>query len=183
MIFGSKLPSSFCQQSTLFSSIYYAASKNRQAVITLKIYNSGLDRLCATHFLTLLHTPLGVDPYFWNHWARSTNQPLCCCVTLRWQVGLFLNSMQSLSTNRLSLRFRKYTTAFTLRVDWVGQTYAGLFRGMYNFPELKKIFFIISVNFVVNPEKLDRQITNRLWEAGFVQVAYKTATVVAFHSI
>jgi len=36
-----------------------------------------LDRLCATHFLTLLHPSLGFDSYFGNHWARSTNQPLC----------------------------------------------------------------------------------------------------------
>jgi len=28
--------------------------QTQQAVITFKIYNSGLDRLCATHFLTLL---------------------------------------------------------------------------------------------------------------------------------
>jgi len=28
-------------------------------------------------FLTLLHSSLGFDPYFGNHWARSTDQPLC----------------------------------------------------------------------------------------------------------
>jgi len=28
-------------------------------------------------FLTLRHPFLGFDPYFVNHWARSTNQPLC----------------------------------------------------------------------------------------------------------
>ena len=39
---------------------------------------SGLNRLCATHFLTLLQqTSLGFDPYIGNHGARSTNQPLC----------------------------------------------------------------------------------------------------------
>jgi len=39
------------------------------------------------------------------------------------------------------------------------------------------------VNFIVNSEKLDRQIPNRLWEAGLVQVAYKNATAVAFHTV
>jgi len=33
-----------------------------------------LDRLCATHFLTLLHPSLGFDPYFGKVWARSTDQ-------------------------------------------------------------------------------------------------------------
>jgi len=51
-------------------------SRHRQAVVTLKIYIAGLDRLCATHFLTLLHPSLGFDPYFGNNWVRSTNQPL-----------------------------------------------------------------------------------------------------------
>jgi len=60
----------------LFSSIY-ATDRRRQAVVTLKIYNSRLDHLCATHFFTLLHPSLGFDPYFGNHWARLTNQPLC----------------------------------------------------------------------------------------------------------
>jgi len=36
-------------------------------VSTLKIYNSGFDRLYATNFLTLLHRSLGFDPYFGNH--------------------------------------------------------------------------------------------------------------------
>ena len=54
---------------------YYAT--DGLAVATLKIYNSGLDRLYATHFLTLLHPSLGFDPYFGNHWAISTYQSLC----------------------------------------------------------------------------------------------------------
>ena len=32
----------------------YATDRNRQIVLTLKIYNSCLDRLCATHFMTFL---------------------------------------------------------------------------------------------------------------------------------
>jgi len=46
-------------------------------VVTLKIYIAGLDRLCTTRFLTLLHPSLGYDPYFGNYGARSTYQPLC----------------------------------------------------------------------------------------------------------
>jgi len=51
----------------LFSQVNYVTDRQRQAVVTLKIYNSRLDRLCATHFLTLLHPYLGFDPYFGNH--------------------------------------------------------------------------------------------------------------------
>jgi len=29
------------------------------------------------HFLTLRRPCLGFDPYFVNHWVRSTKQPLC----------------------------------------------------------------------------------------------------------
>jgi len=36
------------------------------------------------------------------------------------------------------------------------------------------------VNFIVSSEKLDKY---RLWEEGLVQVAYKNATAVAFHSV
>jgi len=46
-------------------------------VVTLKIYIAGLDRLCTTRFLTLLHPSLGYDPYFGNYGATSTYQPLC----------------------------------------------------------------------------------------------------------
>jgi len=46
-------------------------------MVMLKTHNSGLDRLCATHFWpfsTLVC--LGVDQYFGNHWTRSTKTPL-----------------------------------------------------------------------------------------------------------
>jgi len=36
-------------------------------VVTVKIYNPDLDRLGATHFLTLCGPCLGHDPYFGNH--------------------------------------------------------------------------------------------------------------------
>jgi len=55
MVFGSKFLSSFLM-STIYSFLKYLRyDRHRQAVVTLKIYNSGLGRLGATHFLTLLH--------------------------------------------------------------------------------------------------------------------------------
>ena len=36
---------------------------------------------------------------------------------------------------------------------------------------IKKTVFIIFVNFIVNSEKLNKQIPNYLWEASLVQVA------------
>jgi len=51
----------------LFSSTY-AKDRQWQAVVTLKMHNSSLDRLGARH------PHLDVDSYFENHWARSTNQ-------------------------------------------------------------------------------------------------------------
>ena len=75
MIFGSKLLGSFLM-AAIYSFVKYYAT-DRQAVTTLKMYNSGFDRLYATHFLTLHHPSIGFDPYFGNHWARSTYQPLC----------------------------------------------------------------------------------------------------------
>ena len=65
----------FNVSNVLFLSIY-ATDSNGEAVVTLKIYNPRLDRLCATNFLTLLHPYVGIDLYFGNHWARSTYQPL-----------------------------------------------------------------------------------------------------------
>jgi len=37
--------------------------RQRQAVVTLTLYNSGWDRLGVTYFLTLCHLCLGLDPY------------------------------------------------------------------------------------------------------------------------
>jgi len=36
----------------------------------LKIYISGLNRLCPINFLTLYDPCLGRDPYFGNHWSK-----------------------------------------------------------------------------------------------------------------
>jgi len=36
-------------------------------MVTVKIYNPGLDRLGALHFFTLCEPCLGRDPYFGNH--------------------------------------------------------------------------------------------------------------------
>ena len=59
---GSKLLSSL---SIYFFSSAYAADRHRQAVVTLNVYNSGLDRLGVTHFLSFR------DPYFGNHCHRG----------------------------------------------------------------------------------------------------------------
>jgi len=45
--------------------------KQRQTMVTLKIHNSGLDRLGTAHFLTLRHL-------CYQYWARLTNNPLFC---------------------------------------------------------------------------------------------------------
>jgi len=82
MILGSKLLSSFLM-SAIYSFLTYLRYRQTSSV-TLKIYSSGLDRLCATHFLTLLwiliHTlgTTGLD--------QLTNR----CIKLRRQVGLHL---------------------------------------------------------------------------------------------
>jgi len=73
MIFGSKLLSSFLMSGIYFFVKYlYARYRHRQGAVTLKIYNSSLDRLGAIILLTLRHPCLGFDPHFENHWARST---------------------------------------------------------------------------------------------------------------
>jgi len=76
-IFGSQLLSLF-----LMSAFHSFLSKclcyrQRQAVVTLKLHNSGLDRLGIHHFFTLRHCYFGFDPYFGSHWARSTSRLLC----------------------------------------------------------------------------------------------------------
>jgi len=50
MIFGSKLLSLFSMSAFHSFLNKYPSYRQRQAVVTLKIYNSGLDRLCAIHF-------------------------------------------------------------------------------------------------------------------------------------
>ena len=92
-----------------------------------------------------------------------------------------LTLVQSRSNNRLWLRFRKYTTVFTLCVD-CGSNICRFVSGMNNFPQLKKLF-IIFVNFIVNSEKLDRQIPNHLWEAGLVQSSVEMIPQLYFIAI
>jgi len=75
-IFGSKLLSLFTMSafhSFLSKCLCY---RQRQAKVTLKINNSGLDRLGMVHFLTRRYCYFGFDPYFGSHWARSTSRPL-----------------------------------------------------------------------------------------------------------
>jgi len=57
MIFGSNLLNSFLMLAIYSFSCTYVTGGHRQAV-----YISGLNRLCATHFLTLLRPSLGFDP-------------------------------------------------------------------------------------------------------------------------
>jgi len=66
MIFGSKLLSLFCNVSNLLLSQVPTPQADKQTG-TLKMHNSGLDRLGATQFLTLRNPCLGRDPYFGNH--------------------------------------------------------------------------------------------------------------------
>jgi len=104
-----------CQKCTLFWS-----------VVSLKmqlVHSPGLDRLCAIHFL-----PFSTLLWVSTHTLENTalDQLINRCVKLRRQV--FLNCSASRGNNRLWLRFRKYITVFTLCVDWVGHTYASLFR-------------------------------------------------------
>jgi len=80
VIFGSKLLSSFLM-SAFHSFFTYRRCRQKQTVVTLKIHNSGLDRLGTDHFVTLSHPCLGFDRYFGNHRARSTNPPLCYVAT------------------------------------------------------------------------------------------------------
>jgi len=71
MIFCSKLLSSFSLSATysLLKHLHYTG-RERQAVVTVKIYNPGLDRIGVTHFFTLCDPCLGPDPYFGKHCHR-----------------------------------------------------------------------------------------------------------------
>ena len=74
MIFDNKLLSSFVMLAIylLLKCLYRRTQRSKS-----KILSSSSACCFATYFLTLLHLCLGFDPYFGNHWARSTNQPLC----------------------------------------------------------------------------------------------------------
>jgi len=111
-IFGSKLLILFLMSA--FHSFLSKCSchRQRQAMVTLKIRNSGLDRLSIAHFLTLCHCYFGLTHTLG---ATGLNQPADRCVKLRRQV--LLTSLQSRGENRLWLRSRKYTTIFTLCVE------------------------------------------------------------------
>jgi len=54
----------------------YATDRHREAVVTLKIHDSfGSPRRGA--FVDISPPLFAFRPIFWNHWATSTNQPLC----------------------------------------------------------------------------------------------------------
>jgi len=70
MIFGRKFLSSF-SLSAIYSFLKYLRyTQTQQAVVTSNIYSPGLNRLCATHFLTLCDPCLDRDTYFGNHCLR-----------------------------------------------------------------------------------------------------------------
>jgi len=60
-----KLLSSFLM-AVICSSLTCDTDRQKQAVVTLTLYNSGWDRLAVTQFLTLCHPRLSLelDPYF-----------------------------------------------------------------------------------------------------------------------
>jgi len=65
----------------LFSQVAYLRNRQTQASSgNVEKYIAGLDRLCATTFLTLLHPSLGFDPYFGNHWASKYTTVFTLCV-------------------------------------------------------------------------------------------------------
>jgi len=111
-IFGSKLLSLFLMSAFHSFSVKCLCYRQIQAmVVTLKIHNSGLDRLDMAifwHFATVIsvstHT-LG---------ATGLDQLAGRCVKLRRRV--LLTSLQNRGENRLWLRFRKYTI-FTFCVE------------------------------------------------------------------
>jgi len=78
---GQKATKFVCNFSNLLLSTY-ATNRQRQAMVTLKIYNPDLDRLGATHFSTLRRCCFGFALYFGNHRLGSTNQPSLCLATV-----------------------------------------------------------------------------------------------------
>jgi len=160
-----------------FSIFSWATSK---LVSTAVIRRFRLDSICARR--------LSTD---WSNWNTSFSAGSLCafcaigfleCLKVTFSMtlqataltrsSLLLGCLQ-IGKNRLWLRFRKYIKVFTLFVDWVGQTYAGLFRRMQNFSNKK--------NCVYNICEFHCELWTRLWEEGLVQVAYKNATTVAFY--
>ena len=97
----------------------------------------------------------------------------------------FLTLVKSCGDNQVWLRFRNYTTIFTLYVDRVDRTYASLFRGLVlcNVFQLTVLALSFLQIILLTPNTVASQIPERFWEASLVQVVYKNATAVAFHSV
>jgi len=66
MIFGSLSCSVRFLMAVIYSFLTCDTDRQKQAVVTLTLYNSGWDRLAVTQFLTLCHPRLSLelDPYF-----------------------------------------------------------------------------------------------------------------------
>jgi len=97
----------------------------------------------------------------------------------------FLTLVKCCGDNRVRLRFRNYTTIFTLYVDRVDRTYASLFRELVlcNVFQLTVSALSFLQIILLTPNTVAFQIPERFWEASLVQVVYKNATTVAFHSV
>ena len=77
------------------------------------------------------------------------------------------------------------TEGLSLYEDRVGRTYLSLFRRLVlcNFFQ----FTVLALSFLwiilLTPNTVGSQIAERFWEASLVQVVFKNATAVAFHSV
>jgi len=156
-------------------------------VVTLTLYNSDWDRLVVIQFLTLCHPCFGLDPYFEELLGQIEQLGLLneSTVLLGYSAKCFLTLVKNCGDNRVRLPFRNETTIFTLYVDRVGRTYASLFRGLVlcNFFQ----FTVLALSFLwiilLTPNTVGSQTAERFWEASLVQVVFKNATTVAFHSV
>ena len=77
------------------------------------------------------------------------------------------------------------TEGLSLYEDRVGRTYLSLFRGLllcnfFQFTVLALSFLLI---ILLTPNTVGSQIAERFWEASIVQVVFKNAYAVAFHSV
>ena len=86
-------------------------TSNRLAVVTLKIHNSGLDRVGMTFFW-----PFATLVWVSTHTLGTTGLDKLNNGCVNCGENYLLTSEQSHGDNRLCLRFRKYLTVFTLCV-------------------------------------------------------------------
>jgi len=107
VIFSSTLLSSF-SLSEIYSFLKYLHYRQRQAVVTVKIYNPGLDCLGATHFLTLCDPCWGRDPYFGNPWTSEYYTISTGFDAITIQTTDMPQRKETVSESRKNARTRKY---------------------------------------------------------------------------